>query len=153
MIDVVDRVQRGVAEQRREAGKRSLPAFRGWQPVERPRVGETQQDARSFVAGTDVERDEDGPLVGECLARVPVRTPERCLVSRVGLAQVALRPVLGELAVFGRQVRHKGDAAAVLRRDRDDDGLRVDRPAIRRNGECAVGVPLYAAHHRVEHHA
>ena len=87
----------------------------GGQRVECPRVGEAQQDARAVIAGADVEGDEDRTFVGQRLTRAAVGAPERRLVGDIGLAQVALRPVLGELAVLGRQVGQERDARRGVR--------------------------------------
>ena len=127
VIEVVDRFERRIAEQCREAGQCAVaPVGRG-QRVERPRVGEPQQDAGAVVTGADVEGDEDRTFVGQRLTRAAVGAPERRLVGGIGLAQVALRPVLGELAVLGRQVRQERDARPVFGWNRDDDRLRRDR--------------------------
>ena len=130
-----DRRSRWVSARRPRTAPRSRTARaragRPRQRVKRSRVGEAQQYARTVIAGTDVERDEDRSFVGQRLTRQAVGTPERCLVGGVGLAQVALRPVLGKLAVLGRQVRQERDAFAMFRRDGDDDGLRCDRALVR----------------------
>ena len=101
MIDVVDRVQRGISEEGSEAGQRAVAAIGGGQRVEGARIGETQQDARAVVGGADVEGDEDRTLVGQGLAGTAVGAPERGVVGGVGLAQFSLRPVLCQLLVFG----------------------------------------------------
>ncbi len=101
------------------------------------------------IAGADVERDEHRALVGQRLTRAAVGPPERRVVGGVGLAQVALRPVLGRApgtraAAAGRTsmpARCSGGIATTTARA-------VNVAAVRGDGQACRRVPFDAAHRR-----
>ena len=139
VIQVVDGFGGGVAEQGGEAGQCAFPACLRCQVVERACVGEAQQDSGTVIARADIEGDEDGALVGECLARTSTRPPERFLVGGVGLAEVALRPVRRQRVIALGQGRVEGDRAAVRGGDRQHHRGRGVLAPSRLDGEPRPG--------------
>ena len=149
VIDVVDGVQRVLAEQGGEALEGAGAPVLRCQRVEGPRVGEPEQDAGArpepVSSGLTSKVMNTGPSSDSASPEWPSVAPERRLVGGVGLAQVALRPVSGEVGVAVGQSRLERDGGAVRGWDRDDDGSRgvprrrpCARPRRERRARCAA---------------